>query len=107
MKIFSQLFLRKVDSSKEGKTTIHVAFTTLFLNDVDKLLSLMHENFPELGLVKEDCIEISWIKSTHYFAGFPSNSSLDVLVDKTPIYMKTNMSFFSIVFILNINYKRE
>ncbi|KAJ6967112.1 hypothetical protein NC652_004616 [Populus alba x Populus x berolinensis] len=50
---------------------------------------------------------MSWIKSTHYFAGFPSNSSLDVLVDKTPIYMKTNLSFFSIVFILNINYKLE
>ena len=50
----------------------------------------MQESFPELGLVKEDCIEMSWIKSVLYVAGYPSNASSDVLLDRTPL---TNTSF--------------
>ncbi|RVX00484.1 Berberine bridge enzyme-like 15 [Vitis vinifera] len=39
---------------------------TLFIRII-----LRRESFPELGLVKEDCIEMSWIESILYFAGFP------------------------------------
>ncbi|KAJ6980453.1 cannabidiolic acid synthase-like 1 [Populus alba x Populus x berolinensis] len=94
--IFTRIFLRKVESSQRGKTTIQAAFTTLFLGEVDKLLSLMQESFPELGLVKEDCIEMSWIESVLYFAGFPSNTSLDALLDRTPIsdvFFKTKSDY--------------
>ncbi|KAJ6894821.1 hypothetical protein NC652_028541 [Populus alba x Populus x berolinensis] len=84
--IFTRIFLRKVESSQRGKTTIQAAFTTLFLG----------ESFPELGLVKEDCIEMSWIESVLYFAGFPSNTSLDALLDRTPIsdvFFKTKSDY--------------
>ncbi|KAG5235909.1 cannabidiolic acid synthase [Salix suchowensis] len=84
------LVLRRINSSEEGKTTILAAFTSLFLGGVDRLLPLMQESFPELGLVKEDCIEMSWIKSVLYVAGYPSNASSDVLLDRTPL---TNTSF--------------
>ncbi|KAJ7015312.1 hypothetical protein NC653_004580 [Populus alba x Populus x berolinensis] len=50
----------------------------------DRLLSMMQQSFPQLGLVKEDCIEMSWIESTVYFAQFPRNTSLDVLLDRSP-----------------------
>ncbi|KAJ7015317.1 hypothetical protein NC653_004581 [Populus alba x Populus x berolinensis] len=50
----------------------------------DRLLSYMQESFPELGLVKEDCIEMSWIESTVYFAQFPRNTSLEVLLNRSP-----------------------
>ncbi|KAK3002835.1 hypothetical protein RJ639_018998 [Escallonia herrerae] len=50
-----------------------------------KLLSLMQENFPELGLAKEDCTEMSWIESVLYIAGFPRGESLEVLLDRTPL----------------------
>ena len=43
----------------------------------------MQESFPELGLVSEDCTEMSWIQSILYFAGFPSGQSLDVLLNRT------------------------
>uniref|UniRef100_A0A5B7AAR5 Putative tetrahydrocannabinolic acid synthase-like n=1 Tax=Davidia involucrata TaxID=16924 RepID=A0A5B7AAR5_DAVIN len=43
----------------------------------------MQESFPELGLVREDCTEMSWIESVLYFAGFPSGESLDVLLNRT------------------------
>eukprot|EP00258_Populus_trichocarpa_P017286 XP_006377943.2 berberine bridge enzyme-like 15 [Populus trichocarpa] len=84
------LVLRRINSSEEGKTTILAAFTSLFLGGVDRLLPLMQESFPELGLVKEDCIEMSWIKSVLYVVGFPSNASSDVLLARTPL---TNRNF--------------
>uniref|UniRef100_M1BWP8 Uncharacterized protein n=1 Tax=Solanum tuberosum TaxID=4113 RepID=M1BWP8_SOLTU len=41
----------------------------------------MEDRFPELGLVKEDCIEMSWIESILFFAGFPRGTSLGVLLN--------------------------
>ncbi|KAG5255409.1 berberine bridge enzyme [Salix suchowensis] len=82
--LFSRIFLSRVNTSREGKTTILAVYTSLFLGGVDRLLSMMQRSFPQLGLVKEDCIEMSWIESTVYFAQFPRNSSLDVLLDRSP-----------------------
>jgi len=80
--LFSRIFIWRANSNQEGKIMIQAAFTSLFLGGVDRLLSLMQESFPELGLVKEDCIEMSWIESTVYSAQFPPNSSLDVLLSR-------------------------
>ncbi|KAL9403176.1 hypothetical protein Peur_000148 [Populus x canadensis] len=82
--LFSRIFLSRVNTSQEGKTTILAVYTSLFLGGVDRLLSMMQQSFPQLGLVKEDCIEMSWIESTVYFAKFPRNTSLDVLLDRSP-----------------------
>ncbi|KAJ6967109.1 hypothetical protein NC652_004615 [Populus alba x Populus x berolinensis] len=76
--------LISANSTQEGKPMIQAAFTSLFLGGVDRLLSYMQESFPELGLVKEDCIEMSWIESTVYFAQFPRNTSLEVLLNRSP-----------------------
>ncbi|KAK6797174.1 hypothetical protein RDI58_004876 [Solanum bulbocastanum] len=64
-----------------GKRTIHASFTALYIGGVDELLHEMQKSFPELGLVKDDCIEMSWIESTLFFANFPRNTSLDVLLN--------------------------
>ncbi|XP_011004888.1 PREDICTED: tetrahydrocannabinolic acid synthase-like [Populus euphratica] len=84
--LFIRIILNRVNSTEEGKsnTTIQASFNSLFLGGIDRLLPLIQDSFPELGLVKEDCIEMSWIQSVLYFDGFPSNSSLDVLLDRTP-----------------------
>ncbi|KAK6267542.1 hypothetical protein QUC31_011702 [Theobroma cacao] len=50
---------------------------------IDQLIALMQESFPEFGLVKEDCIEMSWIQSILYFAEIPQSESLDVLLNRT------------------------
>ena len=78
------VILNTVNSSEEGNRTVQATFRTLFLGRTDELLSLMQKNFPELGLVKADCIEMSWIESTLFVYGFPNGSSLDVLLDRTP-----------------------
>ncbi|KAG8385180.1 hypothetical protein BUALT_Bualt03G0015100 [Buddleja alternifolia] len=85
-----RLFLRSVRSPIHGNRTIQASFTTLFLGRVHDLLPIMQDSFPELGLVEQDCIEMSWIESTLFFAGL-RNESLDVLLIRTPqtgIYFK-------------------
>ncbi|KAK6267540.1 hypothetical protein QUC31_011700 [Theobroma cacao] len=81
--LYFRVFLRAVNSSQEGKRTVQASFTSLFLGRIDQLIALMQESFPELGLVKEDCIEMSWIQSIFYFPGIPQSESLDVLLNRT------------------------
>lgn len=86
-KLHEDLFIHAVieviaGSSNEYKTT-KISFVSLFLGGVDKLLPLMKDSFPELGLVHQNCTEMSWIQSVLYFAGFPIMESLDVLLNRT------------------------
>ncbi|KAK2977070.1 hypothetical protein RJ640_017594 [Escallonia rubra] len=83
--LFIRNFIRRVNSTRDGQQTIQASFNSLFLGGQDRLLSLMQESFPELGLAKEDCTEMSWIESVLYFAGFPRGESLGVLLDRTPL----------------------
>ncbi|KAL0423631.1 UNVERIFIED_CONTAM: Berberine bridge enzyme-like 18 [Sesamum radiatum] len=62
--------------------TIRASFNSIFLGGIDRLLPLMQKGFPELGLVREDCTEMSWIQSILYFAGFPIESN-EVLLNRT------------------------
>ncbi|XWS48427.1 hypothetical protein CRYUN_Cryun13aG0075700 [Craigia yunnanensis] len=79
--IYSSLALNRVNSSQNGTKTVLASFRSLFLGGIDKLVALMQERFPEVGLVKEDCIEMSWIESILYF-GRIQNESLEILLDR-------------------------
>ena len=83
--LFIRIILRVINSSEDGKKTIPASFNSLFLGGADELLLLMQKDFPELGLIRSYCLEMSWIESILYFAGFPSGASLDVLLDRTPL----------------------
>ncbi|KAM3284612.1 berberine bridge enzyme-like 22 [Capsicum chacoense] len=77
-----RLFLRSSQSPiRLGQRTIHAFFTTLFVGGVDELLHKMQKSFPELGLVKKDCIEMSWIESVIFFARLPSGTPIEVLLN--------------------------
>ncbi|KAF3615069.1 putative cannabidiolic acid synthase-like [Capsicum annuum] len=77
-----RLFLTSRESSfLRGKRTVYVSFITMFVGGVNELLRKMKKSFPELGLVKEDCIELSWIESVLY-SWFPVGTSLDALLDR-------------------------
>ncbi|XWS37805.1 hypothetical protein CRYUN_Cryun19dG0077000 [Craigia yunnanensis] len=73
--------IRAANSSQDGKKTVLASFNSFFLGGIDELVPLMQERFPELGLVKEDCIEMSWIESVLYF-GQIQNESLEILLDR-------------------------
>lgn len=49
-----------VNLTADGKKkTVLVSFQSLFLGRANRLLQIMQKGFPELGLVKEDCSEMS------------------------------------------------
>lgn len=82
--MFIRVLIQYVKSSDQsGERTLQASFNSLFLGGIDSLLVIMQEKFLALGLVKEDCIELSWIASILYFAGFPRGKSLEVLLNRT------------------------
>ncbi|XP_031263472.1 berberine bridge enzyme-like 18 [Pistacia vera] len=85
--LYIRLYLTRSNSSS-GRTTIRATFECLFLGGVDFLVPLMQQSLPELGLEKSDCIEMSWIDSILYFAGF-QGESMDVLLSRTPTSFDT------------------
>ncbi|CAI0545888.1 unnamed protein product [Linum tenue] len=64
-------------------TTIQASFNSLYLGGIEGLIPMMDAKFPDLGLRRENCVEMSWAKSILYFAGFPLNSPLESLLDRT------------------------
>ncbi|KAF5794011.1 putative tetrahydroberberine oxidase [Helianthus annuus] len=79
------LFIRLLLQPKEvnKKNTVRGTFMSLFLGDSNRLLGLMSKTFPELGLKKEDCFEVSWIQSALYWANFDFNQTKpELLLDR-------------------------
>ncbi|KAJ4702881.1 cannabidiolic acid synthase-like [Melia azedarach] len=81
--IINGINLRTVNSRKDGKRTMQASFGLSFLGGIERLLPLMQESFPELGLVEEDCSEMSWIESVVHFSPSQNGESLDVLLNRT------------------------
>ncbi|CDP08085.1 unnamed protein product [Coffea canephora] len=77
--LFIRLLITQARSGQGGNLTVQVGFQSLYLGTVAKLLPLMQESFPELGLRREDCTELSWIESALYFSGLPSGSTVNDL----------------------------
>ncbi|CAA2998884.1 cannabidiolic acid synthase-like [Olea europaea subsp. europaea] len=87
--LFIRILIRRVNSSQDGGRTIQASFNSLYLGGVETLLPLMQQSFPELGLQRENCTEMSWIESILYFAGFPIESR-EVLLNRT----QPNLRYF-------------
>ncbi|GJZ46155.1 berberine bridge enzyme-like protein 21 [Tanacetum coccineum] len=62
--------------------TVQATFIGHYLGDSDGLLTIMKENFFELGLEKEDCVELSWIRSVLYFTNMDHTLSTKILLDR-------------------------
>ncbi|XP_042029353.1 cannabidiolic acid synthase-like [Salvia splendens] len=78
------IMISRSSTIQNGTTpTIRASFSGLFLGDAEKLLPLMQQSFPELGLMRENCTETSWIKSTVAFAGNPIQTPLQILLNRT------------------------
>lgn len=87
--LYIRIQIKAVNLNQDGsKRTILVSFESLFLGGADKLLSIMQISFPELGLVKDDCREVSWLKSALWFAGnsaFRFGESVELLLNRSLI----------------------
>ncbi|KAK4488088.1 hypothetical protein RD792_003830 [Penstemon davidsonii] len=80
--LFLRVFLQPVPGRSNGSTTVKASFIALFLGDANKLVSILKEKFPELGLEKKDCREMSWIKSTLFWALFPDETPETALLNR-------------------------
>ncbi|XP_074362727.1 berberine bridge enzyme-like 8 [Apium graveolens] len=72
-------------SPRADKRTVSILFESLFLGRASTLLQVMQQNFPELGLVKEDCSEVSWIQSTPFFSNLSVTTSPEILLNRNAL----------------------
>ncbi|KAL6549157.1 hypothetical protein OROHE_009002 [Orobanche hederae] len=68
--------------------TIQTNIFALFQGGADRLLAVMQESFPELGLRIEDCSEMSWINYTMLF-DFREVLPLETLLNRTQAVART------------------
>lgn len=83
----NEVFIRAVaevvsGSSEFGNKTIGVSFIGLYLGQAQELVSLLEKRFQELGLEEKECIEMSWVESTVFWADYPVGTSIDVLLKR-------------------------
>ncbi|EYU43214.1 hypothetical protein MIMGU_mgv1a026362mg [Erythranthe guttata] len=72
--LFIRVYIQTVNTTGNSKITLRTSFIAMYLGDSDKLVSIMNKKFPELGLKKEDCKEMSWIKSILFWGEFPDTA---------------------------------
>ncbi|CAN1232357.1 Berberine bridge enzyme-like 28 [Linum perenne] len=75
------LIIEVVVSNRNISTSTTI-FNALFLGKTEELLKLMQRSFPELGIRKQDCREMSWVEAIVFHGGFPINTSVEVLLNR-------------------------
>ncbi|KAL5739284.1 hypothetical protein ACOSP7_028202 [Xanthoceras sorbifolium] len=72
--LFLQVSIQVTNASQKGEKTVTTSYNALFLDcfiSNNRLPKLIQKSFPELGLIRKDCIETNWIKSVLYLDGYP------------------------------------
>ncbi|KAK9214061.1 hypothetical protein WN944_006048 [Citrus x changshan-huyou] len=75
-KVHEDLFISPLLS--RVNSTMVSAFTALFLGGVDRLLPLIQDSFPELGLTRKDCREMTFVESIVYLDGYEVEEPINV-----------------------------
>ncbi|KAI3756224.1 hypothetical protein L1987_56042 [Smallanthus sonchifolius] len=78
------LFIRVLilPETVNNRVTVQASFIAHFLGGSHRLLKIMNKTFPELGLKKEDCVEVSWVGSVFFWSNLDHNSPAEVLLDR-------------------------
>ncbi|KAF7138232.1 hypothetical protein RHSIM_Rhsim07G0130500 [Rhododendron simsii] len=68
----------------EAKTIgrISATFKGLYLGPRSEAIFILNKVFPELGILEQDCEEMSWIESAFYFSGLGKGSTVSDLKDR-------------------------
>ncbi|KAL1198387.1 Berberine bridge enzyme-like 4 [Cardamine amara subsp. amara] len=74
------LFVRAMPQVANG--TIAVVFYAQFLGRTDELMAIINQSWPELGLKREDCQEMSWLNTTLFWADYPAGTPTSILLDR-------------------------
>ncbi|KAI3709676.1 hypothetical protein L2E82_39442 [Cichorium intybus] len=73
--------------SRTSNKTLSTTYQALFLGGTDRLVQIMNTGFPELGLKKEDCFEMSWIESVMHIMEYPKIVPPSVLLERKPSFL--------------------
>ncbi|XP_038690616.1 berberine bridge enzyme-like 8 [Tripterygium wilfordii] len=82
--LYIRLILDVVKGRQSGRKTVRASFIALFLGDSTRLLKIMNESFPELGLAQSDCIEVTWLESILFWTSFPIGTPIEALLSRDP-----------------------
>ncbi|KAL6991942.1 Monolignol oxidoreductase AtBBE-like 15 [Sarracenia purpurea var. burkii] len=94
--LFIRVIIQVENAAKKGERTVTNSYNALFLGGIDRLLQIMATSFPELGLQTKDCVEMSWLESVLYIAGYPTSVTPEILLQgKSPFknYFKAKSDF--------------
>ncbi|KAL1198385.1 Berberine bridge enzyme-like 7 [Cardamine amara subsp. amara] len=93
--LFMRAWPQIVNGTKSGERTISVVLYAQFLGPTDKLMAMMNEKLPELGLRHEDCHEMSWFNTTLFWADYPAGTPKSVLLDRptNPVFFKSKSDY--------------
>ncbi|XP_065856788.1 berberine bridge enzyme-like 17 [Euphorbia lathyris] len=80
--LFIRAMLNVVNGSKVGEKKIEVSFVGMFLGQSERLLEIVKKSFPELGLKRRDCKEMSWIESTLFWDEIPQGTPIEVVLER-------------------------
>ncbi|CAA3033798.1 berberine bridge enzyme-like 15 [Olea europaea var. sylvestris] len=84
--LFIRVIIFNADGAQKGEKTVQTLYQALFLGRADRLLQIMNQSFPELGLTQKDCTEMSWIQSVMYVGNFPPNTPPEVLLQGKALF---------------------
>ncbi|CAL1402781.1 unnamed protein product [Linum trigynum] len=78
--LFMRMLLQPGNSkTKKGEKTVTASVLAEYLGNADSLVALLGKEFPELGLKKEDCLEMSWIQSVLWWGLDDENNTAALL----------------------------
>ncbi|XP_022865080.1 berberine bridge enzyme-like 13 [Olea europaea var. sylvestris] len=84
--LFIRVIITKANGAQKGEQTVQNLYQGLFLGRADRLLGIMDESFPELGLAQKDCTEMSWIQSVMSIGSYPPNTPPEVLLQGKALF---------------------
>ncbi|KAL8215502.1 hypothetical protein R6Q57_022339 [Mikania cordata] len=85
--LFIRVLIQNSNVPNTTQRTIATIYNALFLGDVNMLQEIMKDSFPELGLTKDDCFEMSWLESVLFIAGYPRTVPTTVLLAGKPAFL--------------------
>ncbi|KAL0710711.1 hypothetical protein Bca4012_017689 [Brassica carinata] len=96
--LFIRLEIKPVyrTTSKCKTRTINVSFIGMFLGWPERLLNIISQSFPELYLTEADCMVKKWIDSVVFWAEYPENAPLEILLKRISVneyYWKRTSDF--------------
>ncbi|XP_062094400.1 berberine bridge enzyme-like 26 [Humulus lupulus] len=90
------LFQIANSSTNTNQRTLRISYNALFLGDANRLLKVLGNGFPELGLERKDCMEMSWVESVLYVDGYPKGTPVQSLLqakNRFRTYFKAKSDF--------------